>query len=125
MSNLYDKVLLNLDNKDAIHVFGVAVGHIHDVIYDQYGGSISYCDRNNKKVEINLTTEPDGIHVTFHGSRQAFFNNELTTSIYDTVKSDGADIDQDDINEYVDLLEFVNDLLIENNINPEVSWNYG
>lgn len=123
MNNLYDVVLDNLNDKDAIHAFGVAVGNIHDIIYERYDGSVSYCDRNNNWVSINLVDEPDGIIVLFQDSRLSFYNDQLTTSMYDTLKNDSLP-DQDGVNRYVDLLEFVNDFLIENNTNPEENWDY-
>lgn len=123
VNNLYDVVLDNLNDKDAIHAFGVAVGNIHDIIYERYDGSVSYCDRNNNWVSINLVDEPDGIIVLFQDSRLSFYNDQLTTSMYDTLKNDSLP-DQDGVNRYVDLLEFVNDFLIENNTNPEENWDY-
>lgn len=123
-NELRTKVLAELKNKENIHALDVAVGHIHDLIFERYNGSIQYCDRNNNKVEINLLDEPDGIFIMFRGSRQMLRNDQLNTSLYSVVRSE-TELDQDDVNEYVDLAEFLYDLLIENNINPIEYWDYG
>lgn len=124
MDTLQQRIEAKIIDVSHLAVLGVAIGHIHDLLYDEYGDELVFASTLNKSISMINLMDPDGLEITIENDQTPIVHStSLTSTIYDsfnrTVHSD------DDILNYVDILEYIYDLMIMEDMEPEQHYEYG
>lgn len=124
MDTLQQRIEAKIIDVSHLAVLGVAIGHIHDLLYDEYGDELVFASTLNKSISMINLMDPDGLEITIENDQTPIVHStSLTSTIYDsfnrTVHSD------DDILNYVDILEYIYDLMIMDDMEPEQHYEYG
>ena len=124
MDTLQQRIEAKIIDVSHLAVLGVAIGHIHDLLYDEYGDELVFASTLNKSISMINLMDPDGLEITIENDQTPIdHSTSLTSTIYDsfnrTVHSD------DDILNYVDILEYIYDLMIMEDMEPEQHYEYG
>lgn len=102
---------------EQVEVLTMAVGYIHDVLYENYDEYLTYNDVNQGDVDIRCTTEPDGICITFEELDFTIEVASLDESILQNLPLDN--IDDEIIASIAVVIRDLHELMEEHGINPE------
>ena len=107
-----------------IKVLDVAVGHLHDLLYDHYSDELTFTDNNGDNISIKNLTEPDGVMVRLYGNNRRMSMTHLTDTLGEEIISLEL-LQSEDISPFVDLIVKLTDLFNEHNIDVEKCDDYG
>lgn len=124
MDTLQQRIEAKIIDVSHLAVLGVAIGHIHDLLHVEYGDALTFASTLNTTIVMTNLTNPDGLDITVENQESPLlYSTSLTNTIYDsfnrTIHSD------EDILNYVDILEYMYDLMVEQNMEPEQYYEYG
>lgn len=116
-SETYLKLQDIVDDAEEIEVLTMAVGYLHDLLYEYYDEYLTFNDINLGDVDLRCTTEPDGVAITF---KELDFTIEVTSlneSILDNVPVSG--LSEEILESIAVVVSDIYDLMEEHGINPE------
>lgn len=121
-SETYLKLQDIVDDAEEIEVLTMAVGYLHDLLYEYYDEYLTFNDINLGDVDLRCTTEPDGVAIDFEELDFTIEATSLNESILDNVPLSGL---SDEILESIGVvINDIYDLMVEHGINPEESKEY-
>lgn len=124
MDTLQQRIEAKIIDVSHLAVLGVAIGHIHDLLYDEYGDELVFASTLNKSISMINLMDPDGLEITIENDQTPIVHStSLTSTIYDSFNR--AVHSDDDILNYVDILEYIYDLMIMEDMEPEQHYEYG
>lgn len=121
-SQTYLKLQQIIDDVEEVEILNMAVGYLHDVLYEYYDEYLTFNDVNLGDVDVRCTTEPDGVAISFEELDFTIEVTSLNESIMDNVPESGL---SDEILESIGVVvNDLYDLMEEHGINPEESKEY-
>lgn len=123
MQTLQERIEQKVVNKSHLTVLDVAIGNIHDLLYDEYGDVLVFASASNKSISMSNLMQPDGLDISIQGEELPLvYSTHLNNTIYDSINR--VSHTDADILHLVDILEFTYDLMIENDMEPEQYYDY-
>lgn len=120
-NTLIERMKPRFTNPEHLYVLGVAVGHIHDILYEEYDDVIHFSDSIGKPIEVSNTTEPDGLAVTFSD-----FTIEVSSmggQLIDHLP-DSDSVSKSQLDDLLILIAGLYDLMVEHEVEPLTSHLY-
>lgn len=119
---LEERIRIAIKDKTHVCMLKVAVGHVVDLLSNNYDAYMDFGIRNNQLLEATALSEPDRLKLTFNGLQLC---SNLLTSNIESMLPDSYYLSDYQVDLISDSLSALYVFLTEDNIKPEEMTEYG